>query len=44
METLGHLGEHLPEEVDWNPEDSTRTNLKLKEIIESSINTRNSVL
>ncbi len=44
METLGHLGENLPEEVDWNPEDSIGTNLKLKEIIESSINTRNSVL
>ncbi len=44
METLGHLGEHLPDAVDWNPEDSTGTNLKLKEIIESSINTRNSVL
>lgn len=44
METLGHLNEHLPEEVEWNPENSTPTKLNFKKIIENSINIRNSVL
>ncbi len=44
METLGHLSENLPEEVEWNPENSTPTNLNLKKILNDSINIRNSVL
>lgn len=44
MEALDHISEHLPEEVEWNPENSTPTNLNFKKIIENSINTRNSVL
>ena len=44
METLGRLSDHLPEEVEWNAEDSTPTNLNFKKILENSINIRNSVL